>query len=88
MINTAHELFTDRAAIIKLVDADHQITMDATIWVYKLGELAGDQCGQYTVVDEYDDKQGVRNKQKEFIYKDVEDAVDHYLELVKEWIGK
>ena len=82
MMNTKHELFTDRAAIIKLVEAGHRVTMDAIIWVHRLDC----SCVEYTVVvDEYTDKLG---KEKEFIYTDVGEAVDHYLTLVKEWLEK
>ena len=72
----------ERAAIILLVEAEHQVVQDATYWVYQFGPLAGDDCGKYAVLEEVHGQE-----EKETVYSTVEEAVDRYLELVRAWRG-
>jgi hypothetical protein len=72
----------EREAIIKLVEMEHQVVQDATYWVYKLGPMAGEDAGKYTVLEEEFDKE-----EKEWFFDTVEEAVDKYMELVRAWRG-
>ncbi len=69
---------TIKSAISLLVEANHQVTMDASIWVYALGPMAQEDSGKYTVMIE---------EKEDAIYENISDAVDRYLELVKVWLG-
>jgi hypothetical protein len=78
---------TERDAIILLVEMEHQVVQDATYWIYKLGPMAQEYDGQYTVLEEVADRSGKVPDPKEHLFKNVEEAVDKYLELVREWRG-
>lgn len=76
-------MISEREAVIRLVEMEHQVVQDATYWVYKLGPMAGDDAGKYTVLEEI----YIDDEKRETLFDTVEEAVDKYMELVTAWRG-
>jgi hypothetical protein len=80
---------TEKELIVETIKADHQVVMDATIWVYKLGFMAQDDDGKYTVLVEHFDEHGMCSELEEVgVFETPEEAADKYLELVNEYNGQ
>jgi hypothetical protein len=73
---------TEFEAVKFLVEKEHQVTMDATVWVGMLGPMAAEEAHKYSVTID-----GIKEDEKEWIFDTVDEAVNKYLEEVEKWTG-